>query len=524
MALGLGTGSLIAGIALGVVLTYRGSGVVDFSKGAVAIFIGYVFHELRTNGRIVVPPLPNPLALVEGVVNSGRSKPDWIDLPNWPTFIDLPGARQTFVSGPRHLGRSSPPCSASSCTSSSSDRCASRRRWPRWWPRSGCSSSSRPIILLRFGGTTQLPKKILRRPSPALLRRRRHPAEPAHPRAAGHRARRRALRAVPLHPLRPRHPSGGGEREGRHRPRLLARLPGRRQLGAGHRHRRPASASSSRPSPTLDPISVPLLIVPALGAALLGGFTSFGITVAAGLGIGMLQALDRVLQRQELVPGRVDPGRRPGQVAPVHRHRHRHVRAGQEPARAGHDRRRAPARSRRRPATCRPLAVLAIRGHARRAVPPRLRLAPGHHQHPRLRRDRPVAGGADRVRRADLAGPGGDRRDGRLRAVQVLQRLALPARPDRGGAGRRAASGWPSPCPPCACAASTWPSSPSRRRSPSRSSCSRTRSWPAPPVRSRCRHPRSAGRTSGRTTSSSRCSASGPPTWCRPTSGSACCA
>ncbi len=56
MALGLGTGSLIAGIAVGVVLTYRGSGVVDFSKGAVAIFIGYVFHELRTNGRIVVPP------------------------------------------------------------------------------------------------------------------------------------------------------------------------------------------------------------------------------------------------------------------------------------------------------------------------------------------------------------------------------------------------------------------------------------------------------------------------------------
>ena len=62
------------------------------------MFIGYVFHELRTNGRIVVPPLPNPLALVEGIVNSGRSKPDWIDLPNWPTFIDLPGARQTFVS------------------------------------------------------------------------------------------------------------------------------------------------------------------------------------------------------------------------------------------------------------------------------------------------------------------------------------------------------------------------------------------------------------------------------------------
>ena len=98
LALGLGAGSLIAGIAVGVVLTYRGSGVVDFSKGAVAIFIGYVFNELRTNGRIMIPPLPNPLALVEGVVNSSRDKADWLDLPDWPTFIDLPGEQQRFVS------------------------------------------------------------------------------------------------------------------------------------------------------------------------------------------------------------------------------------------------------------------------------------------------------------------------------------------------------------------------------------------------------------------------------------------
>lgn len=40
----------------------------------------------------------------------------------------------------------------------------------------------------------------------------------------------------------------------------------------------------------LDPTTTSLLIVPALAAALLGGFQSFGITLAAGLAIGMLQS------------------------------------------------------------------------------------------------------------------------------------------------------------------------------------------------------------------------------------------
>jgi branched-chain amino acid transport system permease protein len=35
----VGTGALISAIALGVVLTYRGSGVVNFANGVVTIFI-----------------------------------------------------------------------------------------------------------------------------------------------------------------------------------------------------------------------------------------------------------------------------------------------------------------------------------------------------------------------------------------------------------------------------------------------------------------------------------------------------
>ncbi len=46
--LGLGSGSLIAGIALGVVLTYRGSGIINLAVGAVAMVAGYSMWSLKT--------------------------------------------------------------------------------------------------------------------------------------------------------------------------------------------------------------------------------------------------------------------------------------------------------------------------------------------------------------------------------------------------------------------------------------------------------------------------------------------
>ncbi len=49
MLLGLGTGALIAGIALGVVLTYRGSGIINLATGAVAMVAGYSFWSLQSD-------------------------------------------------------------------------------------------------------------------------------------------------------------------------------------------------------------------------------------------------------------------------------------------------------------------------------------------------------------------------------------------------------------------------------------------------------------------------------------------
>ena len=37
----IGTGALMAAIAIGVVLTFRGSGVVNFANGVITVFVAY---------------------------------------------------------------------------------------------------------------------------------------------------------------------------------------------------------------------------------------------------------------------------------------------------------------------------------------------------------------------------------------------------------------------------------------------------------------------------------------------------
>lgn len=53
--LGLGTGAVISFIALGIVLGYRGSGVINFAQGGLGMYAAYVFFGLRTTGRYLLP-------------------------------------------------------------------------------------------------------------------------------------------------------------------------------------------------------------------------------------------------------------------------------------------------------------------------------------------------------------------------------------------------------------------------------------------------------------------------------------
>ena len=87
---GVAQGALVAAIALGVVLTFRGSGVVNFANATIAMYVAYVYRLLRAEGDLFLPPLPNPLALVEGVVHRFQAG-DSLDLPDWPTKISIGG-------------------------------------------------------------------------------------------------------------------------------------------------------------------------------------------------------------------------------------------------------------------------------------------------------------------------------------------------------------------------------------------------------------------------------------------------
>ncbi len=60
--LGLGTGALVAGIAVGLVLTYRGSGIINLATGAVAMVAAYAFWSFKTG--VYGPEFSTPVAFV----------------------------------------------------------------------------------------------------------------------------------------------------------------------------------------------------------------------------------------------------------------------------------------------------------------------------------------------------------------------------------------------------------------------------------------------------------------------------
>jgi branched-chain amino acid transport system permease protein len=86
MLLGLGSGVIFAGLALGLVLTYRASGVVNFAYGSIAMYSTYVFSSLLDDGQYPIPPLPNLLSMIEVVLG-------WfglnVELPDIPPFVQL---------------------------------------------------------------------------------------------------------------------------------------------------------------------------------------------------------------------------------------------------------------------------------------------------------------------------------------------------------------------------------------------------------------------------------------------------
>jgi branched-chain amino acid transport system permease protein len=53
--LGLGGGGVYAMLGTGIVTAYKGSGVINFAHGAFAMYAAFVYDELRTKGRLLLP-------------------------------------------------------------------------------------------------------------------------------------------------------------------------------------------------------------------------------------------------------------------------------------------------------------------------------------------------------------------------------------------------------------------------------------------------------------------------------------
>jgi branched-chain amino acid transport system permease protein len=76
--IGLTAGSVYAALAMGLVTTYRGTGVINFAQAAIAAWGAYVYADLSSTGRLVLPvghvqlggPWPAGPAFVGGVVSA----------------------------------------------------------------------------------------------------------------------------------------------------------------------------------------------------------------------------------------------------------------------------------------------------------------------------------------------------------------------------------------------------------------------------------------------------------------------
>src|SRR6266702_637535 len=76
LILGLGSGAVYASLALGLVVTYRSSGVVNLASGAVALYIAYTYAYLRM-GQLV-----DPIPGLSPTVDLGTGP-----LGFWPAFL-----------------------------------------------------------------------------------------------------------------------------------------------------------------------------------------------------------------------------------------------------------------------------------------------------------------------------------------------------------------------------------------------------------------------------------------------------
>ena len=260
--LGVGAGAVYGALGLGLVLTFRSSGVINFAHGAMAMYIAYVYDELRRRGDYVfpVPGLPARVHLYDHVTFATAVVLSLL------TAVLLGLLVYLLVFRPlRHA-----PALARVVASV------------------GLLVTLQAIVVLRFGTDN--------RNIPAVL-----PARPVQLLGVTIASDRLLLFAMvvavaALLVVVFRYTRFG----------LATRAAAENEKGASLLGLSPDALAAVNwvlatliagatgilvgPITALDPVNYTLLVVPALGAALVGRFTSFGWTVAAALVIGVLQS------------------------------------------------------------------------------------------------------------------------------------------------------------------------------------------------------------------------------------------
>ena len=416
VASSVGGGALVAAVALGLVLTYRSSGVVNFANAATATYGAYVFMGLRRQGELFLPPLPNPLSLLEGLLHAlGFSQ---VALPDWPTSLSF-GAPLTFgaafalslviaaMAGMlMHLLifrplRHAPPLAKTVASV-------------------GLLLVLQSVVVLRFSSQAVAVKPLFEK-------------RPVHLLGTSFARDQLILAGLVVVVTVALWAAYRFTRFG-----LATRAAAEDEKGAvliGLSPERLASANwvisavlaaavgilAATMNASIDPTTITLLIVPALGAALVGGLSSFGVTVARGVrdrrgsGAASVPRGHRVL-----VPTGgwcADARAQGGTAARSSSSSSCSSRGDRLPTRGARAQGRLPFRSR---SHCRRREGRDRRarrggGSARRGAV----VAVGRHQLPRRCRDLPVTRRADRLRRPDLTRADGVCRDRRVRRVEA---------------------------------------------------------------------------------------------------------
>jgi branched-chain amino acid transport system permease protein len=259
--LGLGPGALIAAISLGVVLTYRGSGVINLATGGVAMVGGYAYWALKT-GQVASVQMGTAPALVCSLA-----------------IVLIFGVLVELIAF-RPLRNASPLAKLVSSL--------------------GVLLIAQAMVLLAFGNTPQ--------PEPTIL-----PQSTVHVLGAVIPVDRFILTGIVIALAAALAAAYRWSRFG-----LATRAASENEVAAmlGGLSPRLLSLGNTLVASfiagavgilaaaitELDSETLPLQIVPALTAALIARFTSFGLACAAGIGLGIIESLIQYASSQTWFP------------------------------------------------------------------------------------------------------------------------------------------------------------------------------------------------------------------------------